>query len=201
MDLSRFVEECKSAFAVAYPKGFWLVLNLIGTATAFPILLFFGFTVMPEKKDPLYYLLSAQAQTLATVFVLAFTFTLVAAQITSRYSQRLIDRVLGPWALWYAVPYGLGILLPFFLLQGWFYLWSVTVSVLIMVYCIISLIPFALAVRGLLSISGALAEKKKRIMAAKSDADVQVSLSELVNIVVGALNQKDYESFELGPST
>ena len=199
MGLSGIVQECKNSFCVAYPRTVWFLLALLGVAASFPIVFFFGFAAKSVGNvTSLYYLLSAQAQTLATVFVLAFTFTLVAAQIASRYSQKLYDRILGLWALWYAIPYAIGILLPLLLLNGNFYLWAARASLFIMVYCIVSLLPFAVAVRGLLSPSGAMSEKKQRILTRESDADIRQSIDELSDILVGALNLKDYESFRFG---
>ena len=58
-------------------------------------MLWSGFRIMPEKKESLYYLLSAQAETLGTLFVLAFTFTLVAAQSRLVYSHIMLGRVIG----------------------------------------------------------------------------------------------------------
>lgn len=198
MVLSKPVRSFGSTFSVAYPNPIWLLLSLLVTAAFIPVLFSLGFPSIPDKKDALYYLLSAQAQTLATVFVLAFTFSLVSAQIASRYSQILLNRIIGPWALWYAIPYGVGILLPLLLLNGNFFLWAVRVSILWMVYCIVSLIPFAIAVRGLLSLAGAISEQRKRILSSSECADVRTSLRDLVNILVGALNLKDYASFEFG---
>ena len=196
---SRFVRPFVNTFAVAFPSPIWLLLSLLTTGALIPVLFTLGFSEIPDRRDPLHYLLSAQAQTLATVFVLAFTFTFVSAQIASRYSQLLLNRIVGPWALWYAIPYGIGILLPLFLLNGWFFLWAARVSLLLMVYCIVSLISFAVAVRGLLLLSEAISEHRDRILAANTScAEVRVSLRDLVNIIVGALNLKDYESFESG---
>ena len=88
-----------------------------------------GFPSFPPVDDgALQAVLTAIPATLGTLFVLAFTFTLVTAQIASNYSHILFRRVLGPWVLWYAVPFGIGILLPLYLLNGHFYLWAVEVS-------------------------------------------------------------------------
>ena len=148
-------------------------------------------------RDPLYYLLSAQAETLGSLFVLAFTFTLVAAQITARYTYIMIHRVMGSWALWYAVPFVVGILLPLFLLQGQFYLWSAEMSLLIGSYCVLSLMPFAVAVRRLLSISATISDMGRELSTTDEPGTVDV-IGKLGNIALGALNVKDYETFELG---
>ena len=149
------------SFCFAFPNVHWLTICLATTAILSLVMLWSGFRIMPEKKESLYYLLSAQAETLGTLFVLAFTFTLVAAQITSRYSHIMLGRVIGPWALWYAGPFGVSIILPLYLLRGEFYLWSAQASLLLASYCVLSLLPFVVAVRRLLSISEAMSDIKK----------------------------------------
>ena len=186
------------SFRVAYPTPWWFGFSILPTIVLAPVLVVHGFSDIPEQPAPLYYLLGAQAETLGTIFVLAFTFSLVAAQVAARYSHLLFHRILGSWALWYACPFGAGIILPLFLLHGQFFLWSVQISLLIAVYCIVSLLPFAVAVRGLLSISGAITEKKNQISDAKSDKEICDRIRDLSEIAVGALSLKDYQVFALG---
>ena len=88
--------------------------------------------------------------------------------------------------------------MPLFLLHGPFFLWSVQISLLIAVYCIVSLLPFAVAVRGLLSISGAISEKKDQISTARSEKETCDRIREMSDIVVGALSLRDYQVFSLG---
>ena len=197
MTLRNLGESLRRSFRLAFPNAHWLTICLIATAALSPVLLLSGFRTMPDMKEPLYYLLSAQAETLGSLFVLAFTFTLVAAQITSRYSHIMLNRVIGSWALWYAIPFGVSILLPLFLLRGAFYLWSAQASLLLASYCVFSLLPFVAAVRRLLSISEAMSDMKKEL----STADVRRTsdlVKRLGNISLGALNLNDYETFELG---
>lgn len=150
------------------------------------------------EPDPLYFLLGAQAETLGTIFVLAFTFCVVVAQVATRYHRVLFDRILGGWAMWYAVPFGIGIILPLFLLHGPVFLWSTRISLLIGAYCIFSLIPFTVAVRKLLSISAALDEKHQEVLAATSHVETEHSINDLSGITVGALFVNDFNAFETG---
>lgn len=186
-------------FLIAYPNPVWLVFSLSSVILLAPVLWLFGFSAKaPDQSDALYILLGSLPATLGTVFVLAFTFTFVAAQIASNYNRVLFNRVLGPWALWYAIPFGTGILLPLFLLNGHFFLWSVQISLLLATFCIVSLVPFAVAVRGLLSVSEAIQEKKKQILAATDEKATRDLVTELGNITIGALALKDFATFELG---
>ena len=195
----RIFREIGRSLTVAYPKPYWLALSLLLVAILGPVAWFFGFpSEPPARDDSLYVLLSIIPTTLATIIVLAFTFTLVAAQIASNYNHILFHRVLGLWAMWYAGPFALGILLPLFLLNGHFFLWSVQISLLMATFCIVSLLPFAVAVKGLLSISDAILEIKSRLLAAKSDQDAQNLISNLGNITVGALTLRDFDVFDFG---
>ena len=185
------------SFRLAFPNIVWFYACIIAIAILHLLLLLSGFRHTPGMRDSLYYLLSAQAETLGSLFVLAFTFTLVAAQITSRYTHIMVHRVIGSWALWYAVPFVVGILLPLFLLQGYFYLWSTEVSLLVASYCVLSLLPFAVAVRRLLSISATISDMKQELSTTDEPETANV-IRRLGNIAIGALNVKDYETFELG---
>ena len=193
----RLIRSLWRSFRLAFPSVHWLTASLAATAALSLVMLWSGFLTVPEMKEPLYYLLSAQAQTLGSLIVLAFTFTLVAAQITSRYSHITLSRVIGPWALWYAIPFGVSILLPLYLLRGDFYLWSAQASLLLASYCVFSLLPFVAAVRRLLSISETMSDIRKEISSADDHKTADL-VGRLGNISLGALNLGDYETFELG---
>ena len=198
MKLSQISKQVRRSFGVAFPNLYWFAASLAFPAALAPVLLLWGFQTLPDSRDPLYYLLSAQAETLGSLFVLAFTVTLVAAQIASRYSQILLHQLIGAWALWYAIPFGAGILLPLFLLRGEFYLWAAHLSLLVASYCIFTLLPFAAAVRRLLSISGTLSTIRHELATSDTEAEASALTRKLGNIAIGALNLRDYETFELG---
>lgn len=188
----------RKSFATAFPKPVWLAVSLLITALLGLLLERYGFQAIPKVRDPFYFLLATLAATLGTVLVLAFTFALVAAQIAARYSQLLSDRVLGNWAFWYAAPFAAGILIPLFLLHGRFHLWSVQFSLILGAYCIVSLFPFAASVRRLLSVNEAIQEKTGNLESGKTQCDCYRVANEIGNICLGALNLKDFETFERG---
>ena len=198
MSLTRVFQGFWKSFTTAFPNLFWLVVSPSVASLLWVLLTRFGFEAIPKDPDPIFFLLATLAATLGTVLVLAFTFALVAAQIASRYSQLLSDRVLGRWAIWYAAPFTAGILLPLFLLHGPFYLWSAQFSLILGAYCIVSLFPFAAAVRRLLSVQEAIQEKGTELETSKSTCDVSKVSREIGNISLGALNLKDFETFEHG---
>ena len=110
------------SFSAAYPHPWLLVLILILAAVLTAIGVWRGFpSYPPVKTDALHALLAGLPAALGTLFVLAFTFTLVTGQIASNYSRTLFNRILGPWVVWYAAPFAVGILLPLYLLNGHFF--------------------------------------------------------------------------------
>lgn len=157
---------------------------------------FYGFETIKDNRDSLFYLLSAQAQTLGAILALIFTVTLIMAQLATRYSHLLMGRILGPWAFWYAVPFGIAILLPLFLLNGNFFLWSARLTLLLGGACLLLLIPYFVAVRNLLSIPRVIAEIEENLSNIGSEEDIRASIKSIANIGMGALNLRDYETFD-----
>ena len=198
MGVRSWPKAFKKSLQTAFPNFWWAAVSLLATVSTAPIVIAFGFGEVPDQRDSLYFLLGAQTETLGTIFVLAFTLSVVAAQVATRYHRVLFDRILGGWALWYALPFGVGIILPLFLLHGCFFLWSTRISLLIAVYCVSSLLPFTVAVRKLLSISEALTEKQNEIRTANSREERERLIGELSDIAIGAMYVNDYAAFETG---
>ena len=198
MNSSIWYRKIVKSFHTAYPKRWWFALAPVAAIGAAPIVVVFGFGAVTGNREPLYYLLGAQAETLGTIFVLAFTLSMVAAQVATRYNRILFDRVLDWWALWYAVPFSIGIILPLFLLHGYFFLWATQISLLTAVYCVTSLVPFTGAVKKLLSISEVLNEKHAEIISTKREEDAKALIGELSSITIGAVHVNDYAAFEHG---
>ena len=187
------------SFSSAFPHPWLLVLILALAAVLTAVGVWRGFpSYPPVKTDALYALLAGLPAALGTLFVLAFTFTLVTGQIASNYSRILFHRILGPWVVWYAVPFASGILLPLYLLNGHFFLWAVQVSLSVGAYCVLSLLPFAVAVRVLLSVETALDDRANQIPVVGSASGVRTLAREIGDISVGALTLRDFAAFERG---
>ena len=187
------------SFSAAFPHPWLLVLTLALTAVLATVGVWRGFPSYPrENNDALHALLAGLPATLGTLFVLAFTFTLVTGQIASNYSRILYYRILGSWVVWYAVPFASGILLPLYLLNGHFFLWAVQVSLSVGAYCVLSLLPFAVAVRLLLSVETALDSRASQISVVRSASGVRTLAREMGDISVGALTLRDFAAFERG---
>ena len=187
------------SFSAAFPHPWLLVLTLALAAALTAVGVWRGFpSYPPENKDALHALLAGLPAALGTLFVLAFTFTLVTGQIASNYSRILYYRILGPWVVWYAVPFAAGILLPLYLLNGHFFLWAVQVSLSVGAYCVLSLLPFAVAVRVLLSVETALDYRASQIPVVGAASGVRALAREIGDISVGALTLRDFAAFERG---
>ena len=187
------------SFSAAYPHPWLLVLILALAAVLTAVGVWRGFpSYPPVKPDALHALLAALPAALGTLFVLAFTFTLVTGQIASNYSRTLFNRILGPWVVWYAVPFAIGMLLPLYLLNGHFFLWAAQVSLSLGAYCILSLLPFAVAVRELLSVETALDDTASQFSVVGSARDARTLAREIGDISVGALTLRDFPTFERG---
>ena len=187
------------SFSAAYPRPWLLVLILALAAVLTAVGVWRGFpSYPPENTNALRALLAGLPAVLGTLFVLAFTFTLVTGQIASNYSRILYYRILGPWVVWYAFPFAAGILLPLYLLNGHFFLWAVQVSLSVGAYCVLSLLPFAVAVRVLLSVETALDDMASQIPVARSTSGIRTLAREMGDISVGALTLRDFAAFEGG---
>ncbi len=165
---------------------------------ATPILYLTGYTSDSIGWTSYYYILSAQAQTLGTILALVSSFTLVAAQLITRYGHLLVRRILAPWVFWYVVPFLIGIIAPLFLLNSYFELWAARLTLLLGGMCIILLIPFFIAVRRQLSMASLIDDLRTIICDSSSEHDAKHALKSLSAVLLGALKLRDYETFDLG---
>lgn len=87
------------------------------------------------------YILSAISQSLAALLALVFTITLVAAQMTRRYTA--MDKIIfRSETICLMSAYGIGIILPVLMLKFGFWYKGVIVSIFIATFCVFSLFPF-----------------------------------------------------------
>ena len=86
------------SFSAAYPHPWLLVLILALAVALTAVGVWRGFpSYPPAKTDALHALLAGLPAALGTLFVLAFTFTLVTGQIASNYSRTLFNRILNQY--------------------------------------------------------------------------------------------------------
>jgi len=193
-----------AADALGY-RGTWILLLyvVVSVAIAIPLRRLIG--AADPSLHP--YLLSAQCQALATILGLVFTSTVVAAQLSSRYSIRVLEQVLSGWTLWYLVPYLVGVFLPLLLLVTKPSIGLVLLSLLLAGACVLLLAPFFFALRSRLSIDAAVeklvAGEKRRFSALMSAGDedegalqeVDDGIALICGVALEALANHDYRSF------
>lgn len=94
-----------------------------------------------ECIDNARYILSAISQSLAAMLALTVTVMFMVAPMAKRYSaMRTI--LFNPIIVFSMIAFGTGIILPLFALKfGWFYI-GVNLSIVIAIFCILSLFPF-----------------------------------------------------------
>jgi len=196
--ISDLIVCFRDSFSNAFPRRVWLIPLVLYVCIATPILYFTGYTSEDIGWISYRYILSAQAQTLGTILAVVSSFTLVAAQLVTRYGHLLLRRILAPWVFWYVVPFLIGIVTPLFLLNSYFELWAARLTLLLGGMCIILLIPFFIAVRRQLSMASLIDDLRITICDSSSERDAKHALKSLSTVLLGALKLGDYETFNLG---
>ena len=146
-----------------------------------------------------FYLLSAIAQSLAAVLALVFTISLIAIQISSKYSYRILGRFFDWVTGLYMGLFVVSILFPFGLL-AYPQLEFLKVSVGLSAMCLILLIPFLWRFRSRLSAENILDDTmRKAIKLVRKKCEEESSeLLTIDNFIMSAYVQKDYDTFEKG---
>jgi hypothetical protein len=197
----------RKALKKSFMEAFWhrwtlivLLVYLLVATLLWPL----GYRQLSDRT-PLYYLLSAQAQVLSAIVALVFTTTVVVAQLASRYSQRILHQVLGSWALWYLVPYLIGMIHPLLLLNRDFSLREAQISLLICGFCLVFLIPYYITLRGHLALDTVIRNMvPERLRKGRQDFragrrpkhDIFNSIYNLESYAMGAYGNYDQETFE-----
>lgn len=165
-----------------------------------------GFLGAPSPDDgrtPFYYMLSTQAQVLATILALVLTLSLVAGQLASRYSHRAFNQVFGWWWGPYFLLYILGTALPLSLLLRNFSLTEVRLSLWVAIICLTSLLPYFVVLKRRLSMNSIICRLKETAItgygakirwATRCSANAAVRI--LDDIAVGAFKAHDLDSFD-----
>ncbi|MCK4814444.1 hypothetical protein KA005_01635, partial [bacterium] len=117
----------------------YYILSVIIAIAVIVVLKLFPTEICPV--DNARYILSAISQSLAALLALVFTITLVAAQMTRRYSA--MDKIIfRSETICLMSAYGIGIILPVLMLKFGFWYKGVVVSIFIATFCVFSLFPF-----------------------------------------------------------
>jgi len=159
-------------------------------------------TIEPDASIP--YLLSAIAQSLAAVLALIFTISLIVAQLSSRYSYRIIPGFFDKRTIGHIVLFVVAILFPLLLLAidkpG---SELVKVSFILAAVCLLLLVPYFLHFRQKLKPEHIISELKDEVvrrLESKPDEEPE-SITAIDNIVMSAFVLKDYDTFNNGTET
>lgn len=147
------------------------------------------------------YLLSAVAQSLAAVLALVFTISLIAAQLSSRYSYRILAGFFDKLTIGYIVLFIIAVILPFSLLAEPC-LNGVKASLVLAGVCLFLLVPYFLGFQEKLAPEHMLRNLQKAAVK-QLLTDVSREPKEVVtieNIVMSAFALKDYDTFHRGVS-
>jgi len=144
------------------------------------------------------YMLSAAAQVLAATGAIVFTVTLVAAQLSARYSPRMLHQVFSIPTIAYMALFIFSIILPLLsiLLINDLLL---RVSLGLTTWFLILLVPYFLWVREQLkpdTLIRAMQQRAKHILRKGNEQPEEIKTID--NVVMSAFTAKDYDTFECG---
>ncbi|MCK4732341.1 MAG: hypothetical protein KAT65_07780, partial [Methanophagales archaeon] len=114
------------------------------------IIVFFALCLIRSNTNPenARYILSAISQALAAILALVFTITLVAAQMTKKYTA--MDKMFKPEIEILMFIFGIGIVIPLLMLKFEWWCLGVNVSIAIAAFCVFSLHPLLRGVNATL---------------------------------------------------
>ncbi len=147
------------------------------------------------------YLLSAIAQSLAAILALVFTISLVIAQLSSRYSHRMLASFFNIPTTLYILFFIAAVFLPFWLLN---YKdpdpWAVKLSLILASAALLLLVPYFLSFKYRLNPETMVGDLKKKairqLRIPSTDEPKEIRIID--NTVMSAFIQKDYDTFESG---
>lgn len=158
------------------------------------------FSILSISVDPnTPFLLSAIAQSLAAVLALVFTATLIVAQLSSRYSHRVLTYFFDAYTISYILLFVIAVVLPILLLTN-MYLVAIKASLILGTVCLVLLVPYFYRFRIMLTPEYLLTCTTNRALSRlRSNTAVEPQdLATLDNIVMSAYDMRDYETFGKG---
>jgi hypothetical protein len=154
-------------------------------------------TIVIDSNTP--YLLSAIAQSLAAVLALVFTISLIAVQLSSRYSYRLVADFFDPFTIAYMLLFIIAVILSFWFLSNPS-LNGLKLSFILAGVCLLLLVPYFLGFREKLSPEHMLLNLKKRaLQQLLANPEMEpASVISIDNTIMSAFALKDYDTFGKG---
>jgi len=172
----------------------WGIVSLI-------IWLWPGLDLLPPMDNlNIPYILSAISQSLAAILALVFTISLVVAQLSSRYSYRIVPGVFDFTTISYIVLFIIAILLPLWVL-AYPYPSGIESCMILASACLLFLIPHFLRLRNKLSPMDMISKIKDSAiskMIIQSQTADSSDIETLDNFIMSSYTQKDYDTFDKG---
>jgi hypothetical protein len=147
------------------------------------------------------YFLAATAQSLAAILALVFTISLVVAQLSSRYSYRMLADFFDSLTIGYFFVFVAATLMPLWLLgQGQPPLWTTRISLTIAAAVLLLLVPYFLRFREKLDPASVIKRlQDKAIKRLKVDREKEPEeVAAIDNFCMSAFGLRDYDTFEMG---
>jgi hypothetical protein len=172
--------------------GNWIIISLIVCCWIIP------FCVELTDENSINYILSSISQGLAALFALIFTISLVAAQMSVKYSARMIKGFFSWYITLYMILYFLGIIFPLIGMKIGEE-WIVNVSIGLAGTCVILLIPYYFDLRNRLDPEKFLEKlSKKAIEKLENKNEIPEEIKTMENIIIAAFSEKDYDTSKIG---
>jgi hypothetical protein len=172
--------------------GNWIIILLIVFCWIIP------FCVELTDKNSINYILSSISQGLAALFALIFTISLVAAQMSVKYSARMIKGFFSWQIIIYMILYILGITFPLIGMKVGEE-WTVNISIGLAGTCVILLVPYYLDFRNRLDPEKFLEKLAKKIIEElENKNEIPEEIKTMENIIMAAFSEKDYDTFKIG---
>lgn len=149
----------------------------------------------PGGRD---YLLSAVSQVLGATFALVFTITFVIAELSAKYSSRMLEGFFTKWVVAYMFLFILIIVFPLLVLMHISDL-AVKVSLILCATCLLLLIPYFVSFKKNISpknfLENLLAKAVKNLHKTHKMPEERKTID---NVVMSSYSFKDYDTFEIG---
>jgi hypothetical protein len=158
------------------------------------------FDYLKVDNDSKYlYFLSSVSQTLAAIFAFVFTFTLILAQLISKYSQRVITSIVNKYSIFYFVIFVISILFPLLIINKPFLL-GIKITVITSSFSILFLIPYFLCFIERLNPAFLVEELQAKAISdlSRNPKSESENIKILENFILGAYSIRDYETFDKG---
>lgn len=174
----------------------WLILDIFIVVVIGGILLqIFSPPTTKITIDNARYLLSAISQSLAALFALIFTISLIVLQVSFKFKGVLREFLQDRFNIIYPILSGVGIILPLVILRIGCFNILTDIAITIAGLCVLMVVPFFLRLKDFLKYNVGIREDVKYAKELINQEDVRLYESflwEIIELSRQAINQKNY---------